>query len=102
MANSSVDNKKSRYVKGGITEVFSTRLGWWERIIYERSKDDISYTIEAKYNLRPDLLAFDLYGSPVYTWVILQYNNILDINLEFVEGKTITIPSPNRVKLEMT
>lgn len=102
MANSSADNKKSRYVNGGITEVFSTRLGWWERIIYERHRDDISYKIEPKYHNRPDLLAFDIYGSPAYMWVVLQYNNILDVNLEFIEGQTITIPSPNRVKLEMT
>ena len=28
------------------------------------SSDDFLYTIESQYSRRPDLLAFDLYGSP--------------------------------------
>lgn len=102
MSSSSLDNKKSRYVAGGITEKFLTRLGWWERFIYTKSRDDVQYVIEPKYHLRPDLLAYELYGSPAYMWLILQYNNILDINTEFVQGKTITLPTPQRVKTELT
>jgi hypothetical protein len=95
-------NKKSRYVKGGTTDIYATRLGWWDRYVFSPSRTDVTYTIEQKYHLRPDLLSYTLYGSPVYTWVILQYNNILDINTEFVVGKVITLPTPIRVKTEMT
>ena len=31
--------------------------------------DDQSYTIERTYAYRPDLLAFDLYGTPRLWWV---------------------------------
>jgi hypothetical protein len=101
MSTNSTKNLKSRYVRGGITEQFPTRLGWWERIVFTQSKDDILLTINSKYHLRPDLLAFDAYGSPSYMWIILQYNNILDINTEFVEGMNIVIPTPTRVNTEI-
>ena len=98
---SSLDNSHSRYVKGGITDVYPNRLGWWERFIFAQQSDDVQYVIEQKYNIRPDSLAYDVYGSPVYMWVILQYNNIIDVNVEFVTGVTILLPTPSRVKSEM-
>ena len=37
--------------------------------------DDLSFTINETYNLRPDLLAFDLYGKmPNLWWVFAQRN----------------------------
>ena len=36
--------------------------------------DDISYTIDRIYAYRPDLLAFDLYGTPRLWWVFAQRN----------------------------
>jgi len=36
--------------------------------------DDFLYTVEAQYNNRPDLLAFDLYGTPKLWWVFAQRN----------------------------
>ena len=38
------------------------------------SSDDFLYTIESQYSRRPDLLAFDLYGSPKLWWVFAQRN----------------------------
>lgn len=102
MSTNSLFNEKSRYRSGGYTELFPNRLGWWERTVYQTSRDDVDYVIEPKYNIRPDLLAYDVYGSPRYMWLILQYNNILDVNTEFVSGKTISLPTPTRVKIEMT
>ena len=101
MANNSVDNKKSRYYAGGTTEEYLTRLGWWERYVFDKSRDDVIYTIEKKYDRRPDSLAYDVYGSPQTMWVILQYNNIIDVSTEFVEGATILLPTPHRVMTGM-
>ena len=36
--------------------------------------DDQSYTIERTYAYRPDLLAYDLYGTPRLWWVFAQRN----------------------------
>ena len=36
--------------------------------------DDILYTIEPQYTYRPDLLAFDLYGTAKLWWIFAQRN----------------------------
>lgn len=56
--------------------------------------DDFLYTIEAQYTYRPDLLAYDLYGTPALWWVFIQRNlDVLqDPIFDFVPGKKIYIP----------
>jgi len=95
----SVLNKDSRYVNGGDTIVYPNRLGFWNRIVLPPSDDDIPFTITSEYNLRPDRLARDLYGKATYMWVILQYNNIVDINEEFVTGAQLKLPTFQRLSL---
>lgn len=95
----SVLNKDSRYVNGGTTLVFPNRLGFWDRVVFPPSDDDILFTITPQYNLRPNKLAFDTYGKDIYMWVILQYNNIVDINEEFITGAVIKLPSFQRLSL---
>jgi hypothetical protein len=58
------------------------------------ASDDFLYTIQPQYNLRPDLLAFDLYGNPALWWVFTQRNMdiIQDPIFDFVAGKQIYIP----------
>jgi hypothetical protein len=51
----------------------------------------------AVYDRRPDLLAYDVYGRADFEWVILQYNNIVDVNEEFVTGATIIMPNRMRI-----
>jgi alpha-L-fucosidase len=55
--------------------------------------DDYLYTIEAQYAYRPDLLAYDLYGTSNLWWVFIQRNlNVLqDPILDFVPGTKIYI-----------
>ncbi len=56
--------------------------------------DDFLYTIESQYALRPDLLAFDIYGTPKLWWVFIQRNlNVLqDPIFDFVPGIQIYLP----------
>ena len=56
--------------------------------------DDFQYTIEPQYNRRPDLLAYDLYGTTKLWWVFAQrnMNTINDPLFDFVSGVTISIP----------
>ena len=43
---------------------------------------NIKYTIESQYQYRPDLLAYDLYGSTKLWWVFAQRNmNIIKEDL---------------------
>jgi len=56
--------------------------------------DDWVYTIEPQYNHRPDLLAYDLYGSTKLWWVFTQRNMdiIKDPLFDFKSGVKIYIP----------
>jgi hypothetical protein len=90
-----------RYTQGGVSEDKNSKIGWWERRIYPKADDDVEFTIPSKYNKRPDMLAFDLYGRATLMWVILQYNHIVDINEEFIEGKEILLPSEVRLQTEI-
>ncbi len=56
--------------------------------------DDILYTIEPQYTHRPDLLAYDLYGSSDLWWVFTQRNlNVIqDPIFDFVAGTSIYLP----------
>jgi len=58
--------------------------------------DDQTYTIERTYAYRPDLLAFDLYGTPRFWWVFAQRNpnQIEDPIYDFKPGVTIQLPKP--------
>lgn len=103
MANKkSTEDVRSRYVQGGTTEVFSNRIGWWERRNYTKSSTDFEQIITTKYHKRPDLMAFDLYGRADYFYIILMYNNILDVNEEFVSGKTLILPTRERIMFEFS
>ncbi len=62
--------------------------------------DDQSYTIERTYAYRPDLLAFDLYGSPRLWWVFAQRNpdQIEDPVYDFAPGVTIQLPKAANIR----
>ena len=55
---------------------------------------DVEYQIDAIYQNRPDLLAFDLYGDPSLWWVFAIRNpNVLqDPIFDFQPGVTIYVP----------
>lgn len=98
----SVLNRDSRYVQGGTTNVYSNRLGWWERTTFTYDVSDLYVLITKDYAHRPDRVAYDFYGKTSLMWLVLQYNNIVDPATEFVEGKQIRLPAPSRVTREIT
>ena len=66
-------------------------------------EDDQSYTIERTYAYRPDLLAYDLYGSPRLWWVFAQRNpdQIEDSIYDFKPGVTIQLPKASNVNSDL-
>lgn len=56
--------------------------------------DDILYTVQPQYAFRPDLLAYDLYGSHHLWWVFAQRNmdTIKDPINDLVPGVKIFLP----------
>ena len=98
---SSVNKQNSRYVQGGTTTTFPERLGWWDRLVMEPDDDDLFHTITNNQDRRPDVIASDIYGRAEFAWVVLQFNNIADENLELQAGTVIRLPIPDRLFFDM-
>ena len=101
MTTSSTNKRNSRHVQGGTTTVHQNRIGWWERLVMKSDDDDLYLTISNRQDRRPDVIAFDVYGKVELGWLVLQFNNIVDINLELQAGKEIRLPTPDRVFFDM-
>ncbi len=56
-----------------------------------RDGSDVPITLTSRYNYRPDLLSFDLYGITDYRWtfMILNPDLIIDPVYDFVTGLSI-------------
>ena len=76
------------------TQEVSDYLGILNPRTITSEQDDQSYTIERTYAYRPDLLAYDLYGSPRLWWVFVQRNpdQLEDPIYDFKPGATIQLP----------
>lgn len=103
MAIRSDQLSSGRYVQGGEVTVTNngSRLGWWERTVFDKSTSDVPFKITAKYRYRPDRLAYDVYGRADYQWVILQYNNVVDLFTDFDVGVIISLPTTERLFSEL-
>lgn len=65
-----------------------------------RESDDILFTVNTTYQYRPDLLAYDLYGTATLWWVFYQRNpNTLTAPpFDFTVGKQIYLPKGDVLK----
>jgi hypothetical protein len=61
--------------------------------------DDYDYEIQSQYNYRPDLLAYDLYGSSRLWWVFAQRNVdiLFDPIYDFKTGVIIKLPKRSKL-----
>lgn len=62
--------------------------------------DDFFYTIENQYKNRPDLLAYDIYGSAKLWWVLVQRNMevLQDPIYDFQPGVSIYLPKKSNLQ----
>lgn len=69
------------------------------RSIPKLSTDKL-WMITSTYDLRPDLLAFDLYGNSKLWWVFAQRNpnKLIDPLFDFKAGTEIYLPNINSLK----
>lgn len=65
--------------------------------------DDILYRVQTQYAYRPDLLAYDLYGSKDLWWVFAQRNlNVLkDPVNDLVPGVEIFLPKGDALSRQL-
>jgi len=97
----STENRNSRMVQGGLTDIYNNRLGWWEKRIFEKQNDDFIIEILEAEAGRPDVISQRVYGKPIYAWLVLQYNNIVDPVVELVPGAVIEMPTHSRLVLDI-
>ena len=87
----------SPYFETGYSQFFlDTKVN---RVI-PKEDDDLQFTINLTYRYRPDLLAYDLYGTPSLWWVFYQRNpNTLQAPpLDFDVGVNIFLPKGPTLK----
>jgi hypothetical protein len=87
----------SPYYNTGFTEFY---LDVMSNRPIPKEDDDQSFEINLTYQYRPDLLAYDLYGSAKLWWVFYQRNpNTLQAPpLDFKAGTTIYLPKITTLK----
>jgi hypothetical protein len=94
---SSVLKNDNRYVSGGYAEIETLKVKWWERKIFPKEDfSDRRFVITKDFEFRPDLISNEFFGRPDLGWLILQYNNIVDIMEELAVGKEIIVPDRAR------
>lgn len=76
------------------TETFGKFLDVARLPSIPKNPDDVAFSINRTYVMRPDLLAFDLYGDATLWWVfaIRNPNVIKDPIFDMQVGKTIYLP----------
>ena len=88
-------------VQGGLTNIYSKRLGWWEKRVFKQQDDDFIITVQEYEAARPDLISHRVYGKAQYAWLVLQYNSIVDPESELVAGAEIRMPTSVRLSLDI-
>lgn len=95
----SAQNSKGRYVGGGVTETANGFLEWWDRFYFSKDSTDVVYVVENAYENRLDLIASMFYGEPRLSWLLAQYNSIIDPTSEIIAGRMLLIPAKERVSM---
>ena len=75
-------------------------LDIWKGITIPADVSDAVYQIDRAYNLRPDLLANDMYQDSNLWWVFAVRNpdTLLDPLLGFTVGKVIYVPTKKTIQ----
>lgn len=87
------------YRKDSLYRATSLKDGQYLDVLQMPTDDLIKYqtytlTIEHKYDSRPDILAYDLFGNPKLWWVFAFFNQdiLQDPIVDFTAGLEITVP----------
>jgi len=81
------------------TPMDAGKLGLWEAPEIVITGNETTITISRHLRHRPDLLSYELYGTPHLWWVFKMLNpdKLNDSIWDFVEGIEILTPSPTEV-----
>lgn len=82
------------------TQLWGQFLDVWSGKTIPAAVTDAVYQIDSAYNLRPDLLAYDIYQDTSLWWVFSVRNPdiLIDPLLNFRTGVIIYVPAVNTVR----
>jgi len=82
-----------------VTPIKDFYLDLWQVVDIDATIDDNLIELSAKYHERPDLLAYDLYGSPRLWWVFARrnMNELVDPIGDFKSGILIFTPAQSTI-----
>ena len=82
------------------TQLWGQFLDVWSGKTIPATVTDAVYQIDSAYNLRPDLLAYDIYQDTSLWWVFSVRNPdiLIDPLLNFRTGVIIYVPAVNTVR----
>ena len=85
------------------TDLYRLGLDVMQHRRIPRLADDRLFEIEPRYNYRPDLLAYDLYGTTKLWWVFAARNPsaLKDPLFHFVTGNKIFLPTKQTLKTSL-
>lgn len=89
--------KKTRYAIGGSTETNSVGTGFWTRSTLPRREDDSFVVLTEHTAKRLNIISHQFFGRDTLSWLILQYNDIIDPVEELYPGRVLSIPNPSRI-----
>lgn len=83
-----------RYKNTPIKEFY---LDIWVPITIAENANDYAYVIPPRFDERPDLLSYELFGTPNLWWIfaIRNMDELVDPIGDFKSGLEITIPAKN-------
>lgn len=81
------------------TDQTSWYLEFWEYRDLDEDDTDYYIVLDGKYEYRPDLLAYDLYGDVKFWWIfsIMNKNLLIDPIYDLTQGKLLRIPTKTRL-----
>lgn len=85
------------------TKYFNNALDITKHRPISKQADDVIFVINSVYALRPDKLAYDLYGDSGLWWVFTARNpNVIeDPIFDFQEGKSIYLPKKSTLDRDL-
>lgn len=88
-------DKRSPYSATAQVNKYVQYLDIWVPPSLSVGTDDQNIVVSSKYQNRPDLLSYDLYGTPRLWWVFAAYNSsvIKDPIYDLVAGMHLYVPA---------
>jgi hypothetical protein len=91
--------RKESFLRNATSDSTGQFLGLNNTPRIPASSQDVEYVLECRYEERPDILAYEIYGSTRYWWVFSARNPdvLKDPIRDFRSGITIMLPIETNV-----